>query len=302
MTELNYYLLDVFTDTPFGGNPLAVFPNGDGISTESMQKIANELNLSETTFIQSAMTSESDCTVRIFTPLRELPMAGHPTLGTAYTILKHGLLHPKSGNSLLFDEGIGPIRVDFKSTNPEPIGLMMHQPLPEFADTLDSETIAGLLSLNPQDLDGDLPIQIVSCGVPFIIVPLCSLEAIKRASLKLSLADEKLSGIECREFFLFTEETVDPESDLHCRMFAPRFGVPEDPATGSSHGPLGCYLYQHGRWKGKPMTSEQGIELGRPSKIRFSIVTRDDKITDVQVGGDAIQIGKGSIHSQALRI
>jgi len=213
MTELNYYLLDVFTDTPFGGNPLAVFPHGDDISTASMQKIANELNLSETTFIQSAKTPESDCTVRIFTPLRELPMAGHPNLGTAYTILKHGLLQPKNKDSLLFDEGVGPIRVDFKSTKPEPMGLMMHQPLPEFSDTLDKGTIAKLLSLKPQDIDSDLPVQIVSCGVPYIVVPLSSLEAIKRASLQLNLADAKLPGIECREFFLFTEETEFPESD-----------------------------------------------------------------------------------------
>lgn len=300
MTELNYYLLDVFTDTPFGGNPLAVFPHGDDISTASMQKIANELNLSETTFIQSAKTPESDCTVRIFTPLRELPMAGHPTIGTAYTILKHGLLQPKNKDSLLFDEGVGPIRVDFKSTKPEPMGLMMHQPLPEFSDTLDKGTIAKLLSLKPQDIDSDLPVQIVSCGVPYIVVPLSSLEAIKRASLQLNLADAKLSGIECREFFLFTEETEFPESDLHCRMFAPRFGVPEDPATGSAHGPLGSYLYQHGRWKGEQMTSEQGIELGRPSKITFDIVSKDKAIVDVQVGGNTVEIGNGILRIQDL--
>lgn len=295
MIELNYYLLDVFTDTPFGGNPLAVFPKGNGISTETMQKIANELNLSETTFIQSAKTADSDCTVRIFTPRQELPMAGHPTLGTAYTILKHGLLHPRNRGFLLFDEGVGPIQVDYKSTKPAPIGLMMHQPLPEFLDTIDNKTIAELLSLNPQDINSHLPVQIVSCGVPFIMVPVSSLEAIKRASLKLALADENLSATDCREFFLFTDETEFPESDLHCRMFAPRFGVPEDPATGSAHGPLGSYLYQHGRWKGEPMISEQGIELGRASRIRFNIESRGDEITDVQVGGEAVEIGRGSI-------
>lgn len=295
MTELDYYLLDVFTETSFGGNPLAVFPNGDGASTQTMQKIANELNLSETTFIQAAQSPESDCTVRIFTPQRELPMAGHPTLGTAYIILRHALLQPRTQRVLQFDEGVGPVRVDYKTIEPKPSGLMMHQPAPQFADTLDKKMIAELLSLSLKDIDTELPIQIVSCGVPFIMVPLVSLEAIQAASLQASLSDKLLTHIDCREFFLFTEETVSSQSDYHSRMFAPRFGVPEDPATGSAHGPLGSYLYQHGRWKGAPMISEQGVELGRPSIITFNVEAQDSKIIDVQVGGDCVEIGTGTL-------
>ena len=162
MKHLPYFLLDVFTDELFGGNPLAVVPEADDVPPELMQKIANELNLSETTFIQKARNESSDCTVRIFTPLREMPMAGHPTIGTAYAILANRLLDPINDDHLVFDEGVGPVRVDFKLAEDRPSALFMHQPLPEFHDVVDKDIIARILSLDEYEIDTSLPVQIVS--------------------------------------------------------------------------------------------------------------------------------------------
>ncbi len=295
MIELNYYLLDVFTSEPFGGNPLAVFPNADGIGTATMGRIANELNLSETTFIQSPTTAESDCTVRIFTPKQEIPMAGHPTIGTAAAILGNGLLKPKQASRLLFDEGVGQIRVDIGNPDTGAMTLMMHQPTPEFFEILDKQTIASLLSLRPEDIDSDLPVQIVSCGIPFIIVPLKSLESVRRATPRHDLMSLNLERQRSQEILVFTEETLKGDSDIHSRMFAPRFGVPEDPATGSAQGPLGCYLFNYERFQGGKLRSEQGYEMGRPSEISIEIHGTHPSVTQVIVGGTSVDMGSGTI-------
>ena len=297
MSELNYHLLDVFTDAPFGGNPLAVFPDADDVPTELMAKIANELNLSETTFIQKACTEAGDCTVRIFTPAGEIPMAGHPTLGTAHAILANGLLEPKQGDHLVFDEGVGPIRVDYQLDGVTPSGLSMHQLLPEFGDVLDSAILAQVLSLEGGDVVADLPVQVVSCGFPFILVPLRSTEAVRRAKVRPDLLESALPpALECREILVFSLETERHESDVHCRMFAPRLGVPEDPATGGAHGPLGSYLFEHALCDRREIiVSEQGYEMGRPSRITVRIEADSDKITDVAVGGGCVAIGRGTL-------
>ncbi|MFT4641672.1 MAG: trans-2,3-dihydro-3-hydroxyanthranilate isomerase [Verrucomicrobiales bacterium] len=147
MKQLPYYLLDVFTKEPFGGNPLAVFPHADDVPVEMMQRIANELNLSETTFIQKARAEGSDCTVRIFTPKSEIPMAGHPTIGTAHTILKHRLLSPINDTHLIFDEGVGPIKVEFEHQDGEP-SPSWH---PRRSRDWGRSRAIGSLSLSPQD-------------------------------------------------------------------------------------------------------------------------------------------------------
>ncbi|MBG90103.1 MAG: phenazine biosynthesis protein PhzF [Verrucomicrobiales bacterium] len=294
MKELNYFIVDVFTDRPFGGNPLAVFPEGDGLSTELMQNIANELNLSETTFVCAPTSAQGDCTVRIFTPQRELPMAGHPTIGTACVILRHNVLAPRNDRFLMFDEGVGPVRVDFTyGTNP-PTGLTMCQPLPEFVRELDRNIAAKAVSLETSDLDPDLPVEIVSCGVPYMLVPVTSEEAVARAAIRTDVLDDACAELDCREAFVFSR---DPSSgaDVHCRMFAPRFGVPEDPATGSAHGPLGSYFFKHGLLEGGRLVSEQGLELGRPSRIDVRIEGKGDTITGVFVGGECAEVGSGVI-------
>ena len=292
---MKYFLLDVFTNQQFGGNPLAVFPDADELSAAQMQLIASELNLSETTFVRRATLEASDCTVRIFTPKKEVPMAGHPTIGTAWAILKHGLLQPRHAERLVFDEGVGAVTVDFEMKEGQPQSIVMHQPLPEFSASLDRFAVAKLLSLEPDDIDDNLPVQVVSCGLPVIIVPLMSLDASHRAIVRLDLLDKSLRQVECRQLFLFTRETESPDMDVHCRCFAPTFGVAEDPATGAAHGPLGSYLVKYGLSDGVRIHSEQGIEMGRPSTITVRIESRGDDITDVRVGGECVEVGAGTI-------
>ena len=293
--ELNYFLLDVFTSRQFGGNPLAVFPDAEGVPDSVMQSIANELNLSETTFIQRPRSAGSDCTVRIFTPKQELPVAGHPTIGTAYAVLKHRLLEPVNRDRLVFDEGIGAISVEFESREIGPAGLWMHLPVPEFREVLEKKAVARLLSLKEREICAAYPVQVVSSGLPVILVPLESLDAARNARVRSERLESDLRHIDCREFLVFTRETEDPESSVHCRVFAPRFGISEDPATGSAHGPLGGYLFKHGLSDGSRIVSEQGIEMGRPSRIKVRVRARGDEITDVLVGGDCIEVGRGSM-------
>ncbi len=295
MKHLRYYLLDVFTDRPFGGNPLAVFPDADDLSKDLMQRIANELNLSETTFIQSPKREDSDCTVRIFTPENELPMAGHPTLGTAQAILSENLLSRRNEDALIFDEGVGQIRVDLTAPGEDSPRLSMHQPLPQFLDTIGTEIAASMLSLEPEEIDSNLPVQIVSCGIPMIIVPVKTLTGIGRIKPRYDLIEAHLEGCPSQEFFVFTRETTRPDTDVHCRFFAPRFGVPEDAATGSAHGPLGSYLFTHDKRHPKQFVSEQGVEMGRPSKIFVEIRDRQGVISDVIVGGHCLPMGRGEL-------
>lgn len=294
MNELGYFLIDVFTTRQFGGNPLAVFPQADGVATEVMQSIASELNLSETTFIQQAKSEGADCTVRIFTPRQEMPMAGHPTVGTAWTILNWNLLTPRHADHLVFDEGVGPVKVEYRLRDSQPTDLVMHQPLPEFFEVLDTAVVAEMLSLDVSDLHPDLPVQVVSNGVPMIIVPLASLDAARRSKVRLDLLESKLRHVECQELFVFTTET-DFDADVHCRMFAPRLGVPEDPATGVAHGSLGGYLFKYKLFEQGWIVSEQGVEMGRPSTIRVHIEGTGDELTGMSVGGDCVAVGTGTM-------
>ena len=294
--RLNYFLLDVFTDQPFCGNPLAVFPDADPLKTEQMQAIAGELNLSETTFIQRPTSADTDCTVRIFTPRHEMPMAGHPTIGTAWTILKHQLLKPHAADHLMFDEGVGPVRVDVEQRAGSPWELVMHQPLPEFLDTFDKEFVAALLSLTAADIAEQYPVQVVTCGVPITIVPLASIDATRRAKLRPDLLESHLRDGGCGEVLIFARETEQSDADVHCRFFAPRLGVPEDAATGAAHGPLGSYLVQHGILPAGRIVSEQGIEMGRPSRLNVQVATRDDRVDSVCVGGRCVAVGEGALY------
>lgn len=298
--ELNYFLLDVFTSEPFGGNPLAVFPDAESVPAPVMQAIANELNLSETTFIQKPRSTGSDCTVRIFTPKRELPVAGHPTIGTAYVVLKHRLLEPAHRGRLVFDVGIGAISVEFEGCNDAPTGLWMHLPVPEFREVLEKKTVARLLSLEEHEISEGHPVQVVSSGLPVVVVPLRSLDGVRNARVRTERLESDLRHVDCKEFLVFTRETESPESSVHCRVFAPRFGIPEDPATGSAHGPLGGYLFKYGLSDESTIVSEQGLEMGRPSRIVIRMLARGNDIADVLVGGDCVEVGTGSMRMPSL--
>lgn len=294
---LQYFLVDVFTKTRFGGNPLAVFPDADGLSKEVMQQIAKELNLSETTFIQRPRSNKSDCTVRIFTPATELPMAGHPTVGTAFVLLNNKLIIPKGNDHFMFDEGIGSVRVNYQRGDDGHTKIVMEQPLPVFGSTYaDIGKIAEMLSVNTAAIDENLPVQVVSSGVPVVIVPINSLAAIRQAKVRVDLLERYLGTFESQVLFLFTRETIEKASTVHSRFFAHQFGIPEDPATGSASGPLGAYLVKYGLSDGKNIISEQGIEMGRPSTLYIDIeTTHDHGITSVQVGGYCVSVGSGNM-------
>ena len=296
---LQYHLLDVFTDRPFGGNPLAVFTDPPlDLPTETMQQIAKELNLSESTFVFPPSDPANDFRVRIFTPASELPMAGHPTVGTAYLLAHIGKLGPiKQSKTLTFEEGVGPIQVTVQTdASSSPRRVLMRQPLPQFQDIYeDRQAIAEMLTLSHQDLRPGAPIQVVSSGLPFLYVVVKSLDAIRRISLRLDRWRELLAGGPAEQVFVTTTQTRYPDSTVHSRMFAPALGVAEDPATGSASGPLGAYLLKYGLVDSHDMVSEQGIEMGRPSFISIHIGRDGAGFTDVVIGGACVYMGYGAL-------
>lgn len=300
MRRLHYHLLDVFTDRAFGGNPLAVFTNGRGIEAETMQAIAKEFNLSETTFVLPPDDPRHDWRVRIFTPGRELPMAGHPTVGTSFVLAREHMIRRDERETLItLEEGVGPVPVRVEFRGGEPVFAEMSQPLPSFGPRItDAGAVAAMLSLSPEDLDEGLPLEVVSCGVPFLFVPLRSLEAARRVRPRAELIEGAGADGVPPEVFVFTREVEHAGSTVHSRMFAPGMGITEDPATGGASGPLGCYLVRHGVVACDPaaeIVSEQGIEMGRPSFIRIRIEQEGGRISAVRVGGECHFMGEGFI-------
>jgi trans-2,3-dihydro-3-hydroxyanthranilate isomerase len=301
MRRLHYHLVDVFTDRAFGGNPLAVVTNGRGVRVETMQAIAKEFNLSETTFVLPPDDPRHDWRVRIFTPGSELPMAGHPTIGTTFVLAREHLIpRGERESKIVLEEGVGPVPVRVEFEGGEPVFAEMSQPLPKFGPrSTDVSAVAAMLSLNAEDIDDRLPLEVVSCGVPFFYVPLRSLDAAHRARPRVDLI-ERVShehGIP-PEVFVFTREVEGAGSTVHSRMFAPGMGITEDPATGAASGPLGCYLVRYGLIECDPaaeIVSEQGLEMGRPSYIRIRIERQGDDITAVRVGGQCHFMGEGFI-------
>jgi trans-2,3-dihydro-3-hydroxyanthranilate isomerase len=299
MRKLLYCLVDVFTDRAFGGNPLAVIMDGRDLSTDAMQALAREFNLSETTFMLPPQDPQHDYHVRIFTPAVELPMAGHPTVGTAFVLAHKQLVQTSQETTITFEEGVGPIPVTFKVQGGQLQSIQMRQPLPTFGATFsDRAAIAEMLSLDPADLDASLPLEVVSCGVPFLYVPIKSLPAMRAIQLRRDVWERTLRDFEASQIFAFTQEVEVAGSTVHSRMFAPGMGVVEDPATGAASGPLGCYLVRHKHANSSGIVeiiSEQGIEMGRPSFIQIAIEHERGDITGVQVGGQCYFMGEGYI-------
>lgn len=302
MKKLPYQLVDVFTNRAFGGNPLAVFTETHGLTSQVMQLIAKEMNLSETTFVLPPDDPQHDYRVRIFTPAVELPMAGHPTIGTAFVLALASRAKGKRPTALTFEEGVGPIRVTVEWQDDSPAYVQMTQPLPIFGSRFtDAEVMARMLSVDPQAItETGLPMEVVSCGVPFLFVPLRSLQDVGSIQFRLDVWEHALRGFEAPQVFVFTQETETREARVHCRAFAPALGIREDPATGGASGPLGCYLLKHGiiaaDARGEAhCLSEQGFEVGRPSFLRIGITQSHGTITNVQVGGQCYLIGEGRL-------
>jgi trans-2,3-dihydro-3-hydroxyanthranilate isomerase len=302
MKQLYYSLVDVFTTRPFGGNQLAVFHDAHGLPTETMQALAKELNLSECAFVLPTSAATYDYRVRFFTPAVELPMAGHPTIGTAFVLAHKGMIQlNEPETTITFEEGIGAVPVTVSTQHGRPDLIQMRQPLPTFGPEFeDREAIAHLLSLDTALLDAALPLEVVSCGVPFLFVPVKSLEAMRAIRFRLDVWERVLRDFAAPHVFAFTREVELPGSTVHGRMFAPAMGIAEDPATGAATGPLGSYLVRHGltRSAGRgsiELLSEQGLEMGRPSQVQMKIALDGQRISGVAIGGHCYFMGAGQI-------
>jgi trans-2,3-dihydro-3-hydroxyanthranilate isomerase len=291
--ELVYYIADVFTGTPFGGNQLAVFPHAEGIEEILLQKIAREFNFSETSFVFPPENPKNDCRLRIFTPGREVPTAGHPTIGTAFILLSEGLLSPHNPDYAVFEEKVGEILISWSCKDGFYHDLAMIQPLPVFGPVHDNPSLAAILSLQPEDIDTRFPVQSVSCGNNFLFIPLRNKACMAGINVRMDILEKYREVLDSSELYVFTTDTIYPDSTTHGRMFAPLFGIAEDPATGSGSGPLGCYLVRHGISDGRNIICEQGFEMGRPSIIRVNIETEGGSITRVKVSGNAVRMSKG---------
>jgi len=300
MREHHFHWVDVFTDRAFGGNQLAVFTDGQGVPPELMQQLAKEFNFSEITFVLPPKNPDNDFWVRIFTPAAEMDMAGHPTVGTAFVLAREGLIDTSGDETrIVFEEGVGDIPVAVQWEDGAPTTIWMTQPLPQFGPYYpDRAAIADMLSLEASDIAADLPLEVVSCGVPLLFVPLKDLRAIRNLKFRQDVWKRTLKGSDAELVFVFTQETEREGSTVHSRMFAPSLNIPEDPATGAASGPLGCYLVRHGLVGpdgAQSIVSEQGFEMGRPSIIHIQIDHAGEAITGVRIGGQTVYVGQGTI-------
>ena len=298
---MRFYTADVFTERMFGGNQLAVFPEAEGLDTRVMQSIARELNISETVFVFPPSNPAHTRRVRIFTPASELPFAGHPTIGTAFVLASIGEVPlPAEGTSIVLEEGVGPVPVSVRATDGRPgYCELTAARLPEEGPPPPPlEEIASALSLRSEDLRAhDLPPRGFSCGVPYLFVPVRDETTLARARINLPAWERSLAGWWSSSVFPFAETHGREGVDFRARMFAPAFGVPEDPATGSAAAALAGYLAanrgpQSGtlRW-----VVEQGVEMGRPSRLHVSCDRESGRISAVRVGGSSVLVSEGHL-------
>jgi trans-2,3-dihydro-3-hydroxyanthranilate isomerase len=297
--KYRYLHLDVFTDRALEGNQLAVFPEPAGLTTERMQRIAAEMAFSESTFI-FPREGTGDVRMRIFTPDSELPLAGHPTIGSTFALAAEGTI-ARGREQFVFELGVGPIPVSLQWGERGLTFAWMTQLLPAFGATIaDRPGLAAAVGVAPGDLVADLPAQEISCGVPFVFVPLASRAAVDAVTIDRKATSRvcRESGLEERPIFFFPTERSAGDETVYSRMLAPGFGISEDPATGGASGPLGCYLLHHGVLtpdQARSIVSLQGVAMGRPSRIHISIESKDSAITRVRVGGKSVLVGHGEL-------
>jgi trans-2,3-dihydro-3-hydroxyanthranilate isomerase len=288
MKPLRFYIVDVFAESKYAGNQLAVFRDAGELSGAEMQALARETNFSETTFILTDEPTNGGFDVRIFTPMEEVPFAGHPTLGTAH-IIREEILRRGSADVLL-NLKVGQIPVRFGQDG---YGWMK-QVQPVFGEQHDPETLASVLGLGASEMDERFPVEEVSTGLPFFIVPLKSIAALKRARVDKQKYLDLISRTDAKGILVFCPETHEPGNDISVRVFVDCFGIPEDPATGSGNGCLAGYLVKH-RYLGQSsinIRSEQGYEIGRPSLLLLKAEQGKAGI-DIFVGGKSILVARG---------
>ena len=289
---MKFYILDVFAEEKYAGNQLAVIRGNP--STEQMHTLAREMNYSETTFITSDVPEDGGYNTRIFTPASELQFAGHPTLGTAYVVREEIIGEPVE--EVVLNEGVGQIPVEFAEDGV----LWMTQQQPQFGTVFKRKKIAKILSLLPDEIDNDFPIQEVSTGLPFIMVPLKTMKSVKRAQVKVKRFKKLLAETETMlgadALFVFCPHTEDPDNDIHARCFVHLHGIPEDPATGSANGNFAAYLVKHHYYGGTliDIRVEQGYEIQRPSLLHLR-ASEDDGQFDIRVGGHVQLVARGEL-------
>ena len=296
-----FYTCDVFTGQLFGGNPLAVFPDASGIPESALQNLAREFNLSETVFVYPAQQREHTKRLRIFTPAAELPFAGHPTIGAAHTLATLGRFPLRGAETkIVFEEGVGPVPVLIRATDGKPtFAQLTAAQAPEIGPpTPGRSTIADVLGLEAADIQGGMTApQGVSCGLPFLIVPLKDRDAVRRAHVRMDHWESSVKSYWAPQMLVFSRDAEREGADLHVRVFVPGLSVPEDPATGSAATALGAYLAARDtqtdgtlRW-----VAEQGVEMGRPSALEIVVEKVGGEIRSVKVGGETVMVSEGEI-------
>jgi trans-2,3-dihydro-3-hydroxyanthranilate isomerase len=292
-----FYIVDVFAEEKYAGNPLAVVVDGAGIPSQQMQRIALEMNYSETTFITGGEARGGGWDVRIFTPVHEIPFAGHPTLGTA-SVIRRELLEVPADRAVLH-LGVGDVPVTFEAADGDDRGgvqAWMVPPVPEFGPSHPGDLVARVLGLAAEEIDPRFPVQELSTGISITLVPLRSLDAVKRAVYHTEVLRDLEQADFAQALFFFCSETEHPENQIHARMFAPLAGVPEDPATGSANACLAAYLVKHRYFGEGPLQArvEQGYEMGRPSLLRIAALEERGAIR-VRVGGRVRFVARGEL-------
>lgn len=301
--SLSFHTLDVFTDRPFGGNPLAVFPDAPDLPTELLQRIAREMNLSETVFVQPAAQAGALRRLRIFTPSVELPFAGHPTIGAAILLTDLGIApRPETKSRFVLEEGVGPIRVTVEQQEGSGLFAMLavaklpeEGPPPPQADLL-----ASVLGLDAdQIVSRGIGARSFSSGVPYLIVPVRDRAALRQATVNVSRWREVLAGYWAPSLYVITRDAELAGSAIRARMFAPAIGISEDPATGAAAAGLIGYLTKQEqpaegttRW-----VVEQGFEMGRPSLITLEADVRGGMVVEARVGGSAVRMMDGEFRA-----
>ena len=311
MPKYRFVQYDVFTDRAFCGNPLAVFPEAEGISDERMMQIAREMNLSETVFVLKSENEKVLRHLRIFTPAREIPFAGHPIVGTWIALATEGVAQPPAGGSgwqhIFHEVGIGVLPLDLQFEDGRPVQVVMTQGkfqiLDELEDGHEQAELARALGLAREDLDESLPIQVITTGLSCLAVPVRSLADLRDIRVNGGLLSEiytRHGGTGC---LAFARETLEVgAARAHARFFAPADNIPEDPATGSACGALGAYLVHHGgllnlkpedgRYK---FVIEQGDFINRPSRINLNVKGSAGSVAEVKVGGSAVLVARGEV-------
>ncbi len=291
-----YSILDVFTEQPYSGNPLAVVLNADALSTAQMQAIAREFNLSETVFLQSPVADHALVRARIFTPARELPFAGHPTVGAACLLAEIGSAPQGEDVTFVLEEGIGPVPVRVRRAPDRPAyGELTAAQLPEFGTPPSEAEVAAVLGLDPADLVNENErVRAVSCGMPFVLVPVRSPEVLAAVDLDVSAWRRTLAGKWAEQLYVYTRGY---EAELRARMFAPAMGIPEDPATGAAAAALaGALATDSPVVEGRlHWIIHQGVEMGRPSQLHIAADRAGSAVTAVRVGGFAVRVAEGTL-------